>query len=103
MNDGQKSINAGINELIKYNYVHRTQKELIQVCLVDMNILYMRNQPKCHFRKTDYRQTVFGKRKTENRKGQTTNNNRTNNDLTKIIILRMTVVVTTQQQLTTFF
>lgn len=26
MNDGQKAINSGIQELIKYKYVHRTQK-----------------------------------------------------------------------------
>lgn len=38
MNDGQKSINSGIQELIKRNYVHRMQKELKTAYLTDMNI-----------------------------------------------------------------
>ena len=47
-----------------------------------MNILFMKLQPKCHFRKTDYRQTVFGKRKNGKPKRQTTNINNTYKDLT---------------------
>lgn len=37
MNDGQKSINSGVQELMDNKYVHRIQKELKTVCLKVLN------------------------------------------------------------------
>lgn len=84
MNDGQKSINAGINELIKYNYVHRTQKRTNTGVFSGYEYLVYEKPTEMPFSENGLSANGFSENgKTENRKGQTTNNNRTNNDLTK--------------------
>ncbi|EFS19495.1 DnaD domain protein [Staphylococcus hominis] len=76
MNDGQKSINSGINELIKVGYVERSRKRKDNG---DFNgydyVVY--EKPK------NIREMPFGENaKRENAKGHTTNINNTYKDLT---------------------
>ena len=79
MNDGQKSINNGIKELMECKYVHRIQKRKDSGVFSGYEY-YVYERP------TEMPLSENGlseNGKTENRKGQTTNNNITNNDLTK--------------------
>lgn len=79
MNDGQKSINNGIKELMECKYVHRIQKRK------DSGV-FSGYEYHVYERPTEMPLSENGlseNGKTENRKGQTTNNNITNNDLTK--------------------
>lgn len=78
MNDGQKSINNGIKELMECKYVHRIQKRK------DSGV-FSGYEYHVYERPTEMPLSENGlseNGKTENRKGQTTNNNSTNNDLT---------------------
>lgn len=78
MNDGQKSINNGIKELMECKYVHRIQKRK------DSGV-FSGYEYHVYERPTEMPLSENGlseNGKTENRKGQTTNNNITNNDLT---------------------
>lgn len=88
MNDGQKSINSGIQELIELGYVIRTRKRKENGDFNGFEYLVY-EQPK------QIGEMPFGENvkrenakrinaKRENAKGRTTNNNRTNNDLTNI-------------------
>lgn len=79
MNDGQKSINNGIKELMECKYVHRIQKRKDSGVFSGYEY-YVYERP------TEMPLSENGlseNGKPENRKGQTTNNNITNNDLTK--------------------
>ena len=87
MNDGQKSINSGINELIEAGYVERSRKRKDNgdfngyEYLVYEKPRSIREMPFGENAKRENAKRINAKR--ENAKGQTTNNNRTNNDLTK--------------------
>lgn len=87
MNDGQKSINSGINELIEAGYVERSLKRKENgdfngyEYLVYEKPRSIREMPFGENAKRENAKRINAKR--ENAKGQTTNNNRTNNDLTK--------------------
>lgn len=87
MNDGQKSINSGINELIEAGYVERSRKRKENgdfngyEYLVYEKPRSIREMPFGENAKRENAKRINAKR--ENAKGQTTNNNRTNNDLTK--------------------
>ena len=78
MNDGQKSINSGIQELIKSKYVHRIQKRTDNGVFNGYEYLVYEKPTEMPFSANG----LSANGKTENRKGQTTNNNITNNDLT---------------------
>ncbi|WP_406947549.1 helix-turn-helix domain-containing protein, partial [Staphylococcus epidermidis] len=78
MNDGQKSINSGIQELIKSKYVHRIQKRTDNGVFNGYEYLVYEKPTEMPFSANG----LSANGKTENRKGQTTNNNSTNNDLT---------------------
>ncbi|MEB6269210.1 replication protein [Staphylococcus epidermidis] len=80
MNDGQKSINSGIQELIKTKYVHRIQKRTNNGVFNGYEYLVYEKPTEMPFSANG----LSANGKTENRKGQTTNNNSTNNDLTNI-------------------
>lgn len=83
MNDGQKSINAGINELIKYNYVHRTQKRTNTGVFSGYEYLVYEKPTEMPFSENGLSANGFSENgKTENRKGHTTNINNTYKDLT---------------------
>ncbi|ARM68211.1 hypothetical protein [Staphylococcus phage IME1367_01] len=83
MNDGQKSINSGIQELMDNNYVHRTQKRAENGVFKGFEYLVYERPTEMPFSENGLSANGFSENgKTENRKGQTTNNNRTNNDLT---------------------
>lgn len=83
MNDGQKSINSGIQELMDNNYVHRTQKRAENGVFKGFEYLIYERPTEMPFSENGLSANGFSENgKTENRKGQTTNNNRTNNDLT---------------------
>ena len=73
MNDGQKAINSGIQELIKYKYVHRTQKRNDKGVFNGYEYLVYEKPTEMPFSENG---------KTENGKRHTTNNNSTKNDLT---------------------
>lgn len=76
MNDGQKSINSGIQELIQMGYVIRTRKRKENGDFNGFEYLVY-EKPK------QIGEMPFGENaKRENAKGLTTNNNSTNNDLT---------------------
>lgn len=79
MNDGQKSINSGVQELIKNKYVHRTQKRTDGGVFSGYEYLVYEKPTEMPLSENGFSENG----KTENRKGQTTNNNSTNNDLTK--------------------
>lgn len=76
MNDGQKSINSGIQELIKSKYVHRIQKRTDSGIFNGYEYLVYEKPTEMPFSENG----LSANGKTENRKGQTTNNNSTNND-----------------------
>lgn len=78
MNDGQKSINSGIQELIKSKYVHRIQKRTDNGIFNGYEYLVYEKPTEMPFSENG----LSANGKTENRKGQTTTNNSTNNDLT---------------------
>lgn len=78
MNDGQQSINSGIQELIKSKYVHRIQKRTDNGVFNGYEYLVYEKPTEMPFSANG----LSANGKTENRKGQTTNNNSTNNDLT---------------------
>ena len=78
MNDGQKSINSGIQELIKSKYVHRIQKRTDNGVFNGYEYLVYEKPTEMPFSANG----LSANGKTENRKGQTTNNISTNNDLT---------------------
>ncbi|QRP94448.1 DnaD domain protein [Staphylococcus condimenti] len=78
MNDGQKAINSGIQELIKYKYVHRTQKRNAKGVFNGYEYLVYEKPTEMPF--SENGKTENGK--SENGKRHTTNNNRTKNDLT---------------------
>ncbi|MDT0712815.1 conserved phage C-terminal domain-containing protein [Staphylococcus epidermidis] len=80
MNDGQKSINSGIQELIKTKYVHRIQKRTNNGVFNGYEYLVYEKPTEMPFSANG----LSANGKPENRKGQTTNNNSTNNDLTNI-------------------
>lgn len=83
MNDGQKSINSGIQELIKSKYVHRIQKRTDNGVFNGYEYLVYEKPTEMPFSENGLSANGFSENgKTENRKGQTTNNNSTNNDLT---------------------
>lgn len=85
MNDGQKSINSGIQELIKSKYVHRIQKRTDNGVFNGYEYLVYEKPTEMPFSENGLSENGFSENgKTENRKGQTTNNNSTNNDLTNI-------------------
>ncbi|MCH8641136.1 conserved phage C-terminal domain-containing protein [Staphylococcus lugdunensis] len=85
MNDGQKSINSGIQELMKHKYVHRIQKRTEAGIFNGYEYLVYEKPTEMPFSANGLSANGFSENgKTENRKGQTTNNNRTNNDLTNI-------------------
>lgn len=85
MNDGQKSINSGIQELIKSKYVHRIQKRTDNGIFNGYEYLVYEKPTEMPFSANGLSENGFSENgKTENRKGQTTNNNSTNNDLTNI-------------------
>lgn len=85
MNDGQKSINSGIQELIKSKYVHRIQKRTDNGVFNGYEYLVYEKPTEMPFSENGLSANGFSENgKTENRKGQTTNNNSTNNDLTDI-------------------
>ena len=86
MNDGQKSINSGINELIKVGYVERSRKRKANG---DFNgydyVVYekpknIREMPFWENAKRENAKRINAKR--ENAKGHTTNINNTYKDLT---------------------
>ena len=85
MNDGQKSINSGINELIEAGYVERSRKRKENgdfngyEYLVYEKPRSIREMPFGENAKRENAKRINAKR--ENAKGQTTNNNRTNNCL----------------------
>lgn len=78
MNDGQKAINSGIQELIEHKYVHRTQKRNDKGVFNGYEYLVYEKPTEMPLSENGLSENG----KTENRKGQTTNNNITNNDLT---------------------
>lgn len=86
MNDGQKSINSGINELIEAGYVERSRKRKENgdfngyEYLVYEKPRSIREMPFGENAKRENAKRINAKR--ENAKGHTTNNNSTNNDLT---------------------
>lgn len=81
MNDGQKSINSGIQELIKRNYVHRMQKRTENGIFNGYEYLVYERPTEMPFSENGLSENGFSENgKTENRKRRTTNNNRTNND-----------------------
>lgn len=83
MNDGQKSINSGIQELIKSKYVHRIQKRTDNGVFNGYEYLVYEKPTEMPFSANGLSANgLSANGKTENRKGQTTNNNSTNNDLT---------------------
>lgn len=85
MNDGQKSINSGIQELIKSKYVHRIQKRTDNGIFNGYEYLVYEKPTEMPFSENGLSANGFSENgKTENRKGRTTNNNSTNNDLTNI-------------------
>ena len=90
MNDGQKSINSGIQELINRKYVHRIQKRTNNGVFNGYEYLVYEKPTEMPFSENGLSANGFSANgfsengKTENRKGQTTNNNSTNNDLTNI-------------------
>lgn len=85
MNDGQKSINSGIQELIKSKYVHRIQKRTDNGVFNGYEYLVYEKPTEMPFSANGLSANgLSANGKTENRKGQTTNNNSTNNDLTNI-------------------
>lgn len=85
MNDGQKSINSGIQELIKSKYVHRIQKRTGNGIFNGYEYLVYEKPTEMPFSENGLSANGFSENgKPENRKGQTTNNNSTNNDLTNI-------------------
>ncbi|MCG1427661.1 conserved phage C-terminal domain-containing protein [Staphylococcus epidermidis] len=85
MNDGQKSINSGIQELIKSKYVHRIQKRTDNGVFNGYEYLVYEKPTEMPFSENGLSANGFSENgKTENRKGQTTNNNSTNNDSTNI-------------------
>ena len=88
MNDGQKSINSGINELIEAGYVERSRKRKENGDFNGYEYLVYEKPRSIRMpnAKRENAKRINAKRinaKRENAKGQTTNNNRTNNDLTK--------------------
>ncbi|MGX0589598.1 DnaD/phage-associated family protein [Staphylococcus epidermidis] len=78
MNDGQKSINSGIQELIKSKYVHRIQKRTDNGIFNGYEYLVYEKPTEMPFSENG----LSANGKTENRKGQTTNNDLTNNNST---------------------
>ncbi|MGX0868412.1 putative phage protein (TIGR02220 family) [Staphylococcus epidermidis] len=85
MNDGQKSINSGIQELIKSKYVHRIQKRTDNGIFNGYEYLVYEKPTEMPFSENGLSANGFSENgKTENRKGRTTNNNSINNDLTNI-------------------
>lgn len=85
MNDGQKSINSGIQELIKSKYVHRIQKRTDNGVFNGYEYLVYEKPTEMPFSENGLSANGFSENgKTENRKGRTTNNNSTNNNLTNI-------------------
>lgn len=83
MSDGQKSINSGVNELIKNKYIHRTQKRNEAGVFKGYEYLVYEKPTEMPFSENGLSANGFSENgKPENRKGQTTNNNSTNNDLT---------------------
>ncbi|HEC2213249.1 TPA: conserved phage C-terminal domain-containing protein [Staphylococcus delphini] len=83
MSDGQKSINSGVNELIKNKYIHRTQKRNETGVFKGYEYLVYEKPTEMPFSENGLSANGFSENgKPENRKGQTTNNNSTNNDLT---------------------
>lgn len=83
MNDGQKSINSGIQELIKSKYVHRIQKRTNNGVFNGYEYLVYEKPTEMPFSENGLSANGFSENgKTGSRKGQTTNNNSTNNDLT---------------------
>ncbi|MFO3691800.1 conserved phage C-terminal domain-containing protein [Staphylococcus felis] len=83
MSDGQKSINSGVNELIKNKYIHRTQKRNDSGVFNGYEYLVYEKPTEMPLSENGFSENgLSANGKTENRKGQTTNNNSTNNDLT---------------------
>lgn len=78
MNDGQKAINSGIQELIKNKYVHRTQKRNNKGVFNGYEYLVYEKPTEMPFSENGKPENG----KPENGKRHTTNNNRTKNDLT---------------------
>lgn len=78
MNDGQKAINSGIQELIKHKYVHRTQKRNDKGVFNGYEYLVYEKPTEMPFSENGKSENG----KSENGKRHTTNNNRTKNDLT---------------------
>ena len=73
MNDGQKSINSGIQELIKRNYVHRMQKRTENGIFNGYEYLVYERPTEMPFSENGLSENGLS----ENRKRRTTNNNRT--------------------------
>ncbi|HDA7198221.1 TPA: phage protein [Staphylococcus aureus] len=83
MNDGQKSINSGVQELMDNKYVHRIQKRAENGVFKGFEYLVYEKPTEMPFSENGLSANGFSENgKTENRKGRTTNNNSTNNDLT---------------------
>lgn len=83
MSDGQKSINSGVNELIKNKYIHRTQKRNDSGVFNGYEYLVYEKPTEMPLSENGFSENgLSANGKTENRKRQTTNNNSTNNDLT---------------------
>ncbi|HCV6478126.1 TPA: conserved phage C-terminal domain-containing protein [Staphylococcus aureus] len=88
MNDGQKSINSGVQELMDNKYVHRIQKRAENGVFKGFEYLVYEKPTEMPFSANGLSANGFSENgfsengKTENRKGRTTNNNSTNNDLT---------------------
>ena len=85
MNDGQKSINSGINELIKVGYVERSRKRKDNGDFNGYDYVVYENQniremPFGENAKRENAKRINAKR--ENAKGHTTNINNTYKDLT---------------------
>lgn len=84
MNDGQKSINSGIQELMANKYVHRIQKRTKAGVFSGYEYHVYEKPTEMPFSANGLSANGFSANgKSENRKGQTTNNNRTYNDLNK--------------------
>ncbi|MEL1206327.1 replication protein, partial [Staphylococcus epidermidis] len=74
MNDGQKSINSGIQELIKSKYVHRIQKRTDNGIFNGYEYLVYEKPTEMPFSENGLSANGFSENgKTENRKGRTTN------------------------------
>ncbi|MTV23035.1 conserved phage C-terminal domain-containing protein [Staphylococcus delphini] len=78
MSDGQKSINSGVNELIKNKYIHRTQKRNDSGVFNGYEYLVYEKSTEMPLSANGLSANGLS----ANGKGRTTNNDSTNNDLT---------------------